>query len=101
MKKESRTGRRPHQADSPPVQRHLPLVDLLVDTRATLTVEDDRQDYGEERFITIGFLDGTMVVRTWSWTAWTSRGISRPSSGMISIVFSSTRFIHGREAGRL
>ena len=29
---------------------------------ATLTVEDDRQDYGEDRFITIGFLDGIMVV---------------------------------------
>ena len=29
---------------------------------ATLTVEDDRQDYGEDRFITIGFLDATMVV---------------------------------------
>ena len=29
---------------------------------ATLTVEDDRKDYGEDRFITIGFLDGRMVV---------------------------------------
>ncbi len=29
---------------------------------ATLTVEDDRQDYGENRFITIGFLDARMVV---------------------------------------
>ena len=28
----------------------------------TLTVEDDRQDYGEVRFITIGFLDDAMVV---------------------------------------
>ena len=28
----------------------------------TLTVEDDRQEYGESRFITIGFLDGGMVV---------------------------------------
>lgn len=25
---------------------------------ATVTVEDDRHDYGEDRFITIGFLDG-------------------------------------------
>ena len=24
---------------------------------ATLTVEEDRREYGEERFITIGFLD--------------------------------------------
>ena len=33
---------------------------------ATLTVEDDRQDYGEDRSITIGFLDGTMVVLVWT-----------------------------------
>ena len=33
---------------------------------ATLTVEDDRQDYGEDRFITIGFLDATMVVLVWT-----------------------------------
>ena len=32
----------------------------------TLTVEDDRQDYGEDRFITIGFLDATMVVLVWT-----------------------------------
>ena len=32
---------------------------------ATLTVEDDRRDYGEDRFITIGFLDGAMVVLVW------------------------------------
>src|SRR5712691_7859397 len=35
MKRESRTVDRPHQVDSP-TQRHLPLVDLLVDTRAEL-----------------------------------------------------------------
>ncbi len=29
---------------------------------ATLTVEDDRRAYGEDRFITIGFLDEMMVV---------------------------------------
>ena len=33
---------------------------------ATLTVEDDRQDYGEDRFITIGFLDAVMVVLVWT-----------------------------------
>ena len=32
----------------------------------TLTVEDDRQEYGELRFITIGFLDGAMVVLVWT-----------------------------------
>ena len=26
---------------------------------AALTVADDRKDYGEDRFITIGFLDGS------------------------------------------
>ena len=32
----------------------------------TLTVQDDRHDYGEERFITIGFLDQRMVVVVWT-----------------------------------
>ena len=43
---------------------------------ATLTVEDDRQDYGEERFITIGFLDGTMVILVWTPRADAQRIIS-------------------------
>ena len=38
--------------------------DVFVDD--TLTVEDDRRDYGEDRFITVGFLDGTMVVLVWT-----------------------------------
>ncbi|MGJ0427057.1 BrnT family toxin [Methylocystis sp.] len=33
---------------------------------ATLTVEDERRDYGEDRFISIGFLDGRMVVLVWT-----------------------------------
>ena len=33
---------------------------------ATLTVVDDRKDYGEDRFITIGFLDGNMVILVWT-----------------------------------
>jgi uncharacterized DUF497 family protein len=33
---------------------------------ATLTVADDRRDYGEDRFITIGFLDARMVVGVWT-----------------------------------
>lgn len=32
----------------------------------TLTVEDDRKDYGEQRFITIGHLDGRLVVIVWT-----------------------------------
>ena len=35
-------------------------------TGATVTVEDDRQDYGEDRFITIGFLDDALVVLVWT-----------------------------------
>jgi hypothetical protein len=38
----------------------------------TLTVVDDRRDYGETRRITIGFLDGRMVV-----VAWTRRSRAR------------------------
>jgi hypothetical protein len=33
---------------------------------ATLTVADDRREYGEDRFITIGFLDARMVVAVWT-----------------------------------
>ena len=33
---------------------------------ATLSVKDDRRDYGEERYITVGFLDGAMVVLVWT-----------------------------------
>ena len=33
---------------------------------AALTIADDRCDYGESRFITIGFLDCTMVVLVWT-----------------------------------
>ncbi len=36
---------------------------------ATLTVEDNRKDYGEPRYITIGFLVNRMVI-----LAWTQRG---------------------------
>ena len=33
---------------------------------AHLTFGDKRRDYGEERIITIGFLDGRMVVLVWT-----------------------------------
>ena len=33
---------------------------------ATLTDEDDRRNYGEDRFITIGFLDERMVILVWT-----------------------------------
>jgi len=32
----------------------------------SLTVEDDRKDYGERRYITIGFLGKRMVVIVWT-----------------------------------
>ena len=31
-----------------------------------MTIEDDRADYGEVRFITIGFMSGRMVVLVWT-----------------------------------
>ena len=43
---------------------------------ATLTVEGDRQDYGEVRYITIGFLDEAMVVLVWTRRAAARRIIS-------------------------
>ncbi|WP_126976559.1 BrnT family toxin [Frigidibacter oleivorans] len=37
-----------------------------------LTFEDDRRDYGERRFLTVGFMAGRMVL-----IAWTPRGARR------------------------
>ncbi|MGI6246207.1 MAG: BrnT family toxin [Pseudochelatococcus sp.] len=31
-----------------------------------MTVADDRQDYGEARYITVGFLEGRMMVLVWT-----------------------------------
>ena len=39
---------------------------------ACITIPDERQDYGELRLNTVGFLDGRMVV-----LAWTPRGAAR------------------------
>ena len=33
---------------------------------ATLTAEDDRSEYGEIRYITVGFLGDAMVVLVWT-----------------------------------
>lgn len=38
----------------------------------TLTLTDDRADYGEERFLTVGFLDKRLIV-----IVWTPRGETR------------------------
>lgn len=43
----------------------------------TVTLEDSRLDYGEPRCITLGYLDGRMVV-----VVWTRRGRSRPIISM-------------------
>jgi uncharacterized DUF497 family protein len=32
----------------------------------TMTIEDDRADYGEQRFQTYGWLDGRMVMIVWT-----------------------------------
>jgi uncharacterized DUF497 family protein len=49
---------------------------------------DDRRDYGEPRFITVGWLDGRLDV-----FAWTPRGLARRIISM--------RHCHEREAKRL
>ena len=53
----------------------------------TLTLEDDRQDYGEPRFQTYGLLDGRLVM-----VVWTPRGVDR------HII--STRKCNAREKAR-
>ena len=52
------------------------------------TRADDRQDYGEPRFITAGWLDSRLVV-----FAWTPRGTARRIISM--------RYCHEREAKKL
>ncbi len=53
----------------------------------TATAPDDRFDYGEDRMITAGFLDGRMVVMVW-----TPRGADRHVISM--------RFCHAKEEKR-
>lgn len=43
---------------------------------AYYTFEDERRDYGEPRFITIGFLDGRMIAMVWTPRGETLRVIS-------------------------
>jgi len=38
----------------------------LVFAGITATIEDDRRDYGEQRFITAGYLDSRRVVLVWT-----------------------------------
>jgi uncharacterized DUF497 family protein len=53
----------------------------------TVTIIDDRFDYGEVRRISAGFLDSRMVV-----IVWTQRGVSRHVISM--------RYCHGKEENR-
>lgn len=54
-------------------QRGLDFADApLVFDKAKFTLPDDRWDYGEERFLTVGFLDDRMVI-----VVWTPRGEAR------------------------
>ena len=59
---------------------------------ATLTVEDDRLDYGEGRFITIGFLDGAMVVLVWTPRSGRHRIISMRQANERERTLYSSRF---------
>jgi uncharacterized DUF497 family protein len=48
-------------------ERGLDFVDAeIVFLGATLTLRDDRQDYGEERYQTYGFLRGRLVLIVWT-----------------------------------
>ena len=63
-----------------PVKRHLTLLHRGLDmadadevfSSEIASFTDDRKDYGEDRFISVGFLSGRMVV-----VVWTPRGESR------------------------
>jgi uncharacterized protein len=56
----------------------------LVFMGETATDQDKRRDYGEDRFITAGYLKGRMVVVVWT-----------PRNGGAHVI--SMRFCHGRE----
>jgi uncharacterized protein len=63
----------PAKRDQTLTHRGLDMADAgVVFAGPTLTVEDDRADYGELRYITIGRLGGRMVV-----VVWTPRGDAR------------------------
>ena len=59
------------------------------------TVEDTRRDYGEPRFITVGVLDGRMVV-----VVWTPRGAVRRVMSMRKANAREQRLHDPRRAGR-
>jgi uncharacterized DUF497 family protein len=57
----------PAKRDKTLTERGLDFADAtLVFEGPTLTFEDDRRDYGETRFITVGLLSGRMVIIAWT-----------------------------------
>ncbi|MDZ4393740.1 BrnT family toxin [Cypionkella sp.] len=63
----------PAKRDATLLQRGLDMADAVeIFESEILTVEDDRIDYGEPRFLTVGYLRGRMM-----FVAWTPRGSTR------------------------
>ena len=63
----------PAKRDATLLKRGLDMVDAVeIFETEILTVEDDRIDYGEPRFLTVGYLRGRMM-----FVAWTPRGNAR------------------------
>ncbi|MES2434621.1 MAG: BrnT family toxin [Pseudomonadota bacterium] len=63
----------PAKRDATLLQRGLDMADAVeIFDSEILTVEDDRIDYGEPRFLTVGYLRGRMM-----FVAWTPRGNAR------------------------
>ena len=58
----------------------------------TVTIEDDRKDYGELRYITIGFLAGRMVFVAWTPRANARRIISMRKANAREQALYSSRF---------
>jgi uncharacterized DUF497 family protein len=56
-------------------------------SRRTATIPDKRNDYGEPRFITAGYLNGRLVVLVWT-----------PREGSRRVI--SMRYAHGKEEAR-
>ena len=63
----------PAKRDATLLKRGLDMADAVeIFETEILTVEDDRIDYGEPRFLTVGYLRGRMM-----FVAWTPRGNAR------------------------
>ena len=58
----------------------------------TITIEDDRKDYGETRLFSIGFFDGRMIVMVWTPRGATRRIISMRKANDREKALYSSRF---------